>query len=431
MRASTYRNELSVNAMNPARMLCSILAAAMIATLAGLAPAAWAAPAAPPANDTCLTCHADKDAKNAAGQSIAVEGDKFAASVHGQMKLECTSCHADVSPHKIPHADKLKPVDCGTCHGDAVKEYTGTVHGKARNGGNTMAAGCTDCHGKHDIKRAKDADSRTNHANLEATCGKCHGNDALVQKAHLPGGNVASQFHDSIHGKALAGAAQGSAPTCTNCHGAHTIRAKGDEKSKTSRANIPSTCGACHEPVQQAFLRSQHGKLRQGGNMAAPGCNDCHSAHQIQQHEAPKFVTGVVEQCGTCHQDYLTTYRDTYHGQVTKLGFSRMATCASCHGSHEILPASDARSTIAGANRVKTCQACHEGAGIKFASYDPHANREDRARNPIYYYSAKFMEWLLIGVFGAFGLHTILWLGRELVDSLGRRVRGGQQRKEK
>ena len=127
-------------------------------------------------------------------------------------KLKCTDCHADVSAEKLPHAEKLKPVNCATCHDKAVKEYAGTVHGVARKGGNTVAATCTDCHGTHDIKRAKDADSRTNHANVEATCGKCHGNDAIVAKGKLPGGNIGSKFHDSIHGKALKGAAQGSAP---------------------------------------------------------------------------------------------------------------------------------------------------------------------------------------------------------------------------
>ena len=67
---------------------------------------------APSVNDTCLMCHADKDAKGAAGKSIAVDGAKFAASVHGEIKLKCTDCHADVSADKLPHADKLKPVNC-------------------------------------------------------------------------------------------------------------------------------------------------------------------------------------------------------------------------------------------------------------------------------------------------------------------------------
>ena len=387
---------------------------------------AFAAAAAP--NDTCFMCHGDKDAKGSAGNSIAVDQDAFAHSVHGGAKLACTACHADVSVDKIPHAEKLKPVDCANCHGQQVKEYRETVHGKARRGGNEVAATCIDCHGKHDILKSTDVASRTNHANLEATCGKCHGNDAIVKQAKLPGGNIVTQFHDSIHGRALKTAAQSAAPTCTNCHGAHSILAKDDPASRTNRARIPETCGTCHQPVQAAFAKGQHGKLRHDGNLAAPGCNDCHSAHQIQQHENAQFVTGVVEQCGTCHQEYLTTYRDTYHGQVTGLGNARMATCASCHGAHEILPESDPRSMVSAQNRVATCQQCHAGASANFASYDPHANRHDRARNPVYFYAAKFMEWLLIGVFGFFGVHTILWFGRLLVEQ---RASRRNERKER
>jgi hypothetical protein len=57
------------------------------------------------------------------------------------------------------------------------------------------------------------------------------------------------------------------------------------------------------------------------------------------------------------------------------------------------------------------------------ASFDPHANRHDRARNPVYWYAAKFMEWLLIGVFGFFGLHTLLWLARLWIEKFKRAQR--------
>ncbi len=230
-------------------------------------------------------CHAAADAKGADGRSIAVDGAKFAASVHGGLNLKCTDCHADVSADKIPHADKLKPVNCATCHEQAVKEYAATVHGKARKGGNNVAATCTDCHGTHDILRSKDPASRTNHANVEATCSRCHGDEATMAKGKLPSGNIASKFHDSIHGKALQGAAQGSAPTCTNCHGAHSILAKSEPESRTNRAKVPDTCGACHKPEREAYMKGMHGKMRQDGMLAAPGCTDCHSAHAIQQHE--------------------------------------------------------------------------------------------------------------------------------------------------
>ena len=36
--------------------------------------------------------------------------------------LECNNCHADVDPKKLPHADKLAPVDCGTCHAEEQKQ---------------------------------------------------------------------------------------------------------------------------------------------------------------------------------------------------------------------------------------------------------------------------------------------------------------------
>lgn len=380
-----------------------------------------AAPAAPPGvNETCLMCHGAADAKNAAGKSIAVDAAKFASSVHGSLKLECTACHADVSAQKIPHAEKLKPVNCATCHEQPVKEYAATVHGKARTGGNEVAATCTDCHGTHDILPAKDPASRTNHANIEATCSRCHGDDATMAKGKLPSGSVAGKFHDSIHGKALKGAAQGSAPTCTNCHGAHSILAKSEEGSRTNRARVPDTCGSCHGPERTAYMKGMHGKLRQDGVLAAPGCTDCHSAHSIQQHETPTFQTEVIKECGTCHSDYLSTYRDTFHGQVTALGYARMATCASCHGAHEVLPASNPASKVSKQNRLATCQQCHAGAGPNFASFDPHANRHDKVRDPLYYYAAKFMEILLLGVFAFFGIHTVFWLYRELRVKFGR-----------
>jgi hypothetical protein len=382
-----------------------------------------AAAGAPAANEVCLACHAAADAKGAGGKSIAVDAAAFAKSVHGELSLECTACHDDASPNKIPHAEKLLPVSCSTCHAQSFKEYQQTVHGAARKDGKDVAASCTNCHGTHDIRRSKDPESRTHHAKLEQTCGACHGNEKLVQQAHLPGGNVASRFHDSIHGRALGGAAQASAPTCTNCHGAHDIRPKGDEQSRTSRARIPETCGACHQPIKAKFAQGQHGKLRNEGNLAAPGCTDCHSAHEIKRHDAPGFQTAVIEQCGNCHADYLTTYRDTFHGQVTKLGYAKVATCASCHTAHEILPAGNPASTIAPANRIRTCQQCHAGASAKFASFDPHANRHDRARNPLYWYAATFMEWLLIGVFAFFGVHTAFWLARLWIEKY-RRAKG-------
>ena len=100
--------------------------AALILAAAALAATASAAAADP--NETCLACHSDKDAKGSSGKSIAVDPASFAKSVHGESKLACTACHTDVSEKKIPHPEKLKPVDCGTCHEKPVASCGSRPH---------------------------------------------------------------------------------------------------------------------------------------------------------------------------------------------------------------------------------------------------------------------------------------------------------------
>ena len=414
------RRPLSLESIQSAVTACAVL----VLTAFVMAGESAAAPATDP-NETCLACHGDKDAKSAGGKSIAVEGAAFAKSVHGEMKLECTACHTDVSAKTLPHAEKLKPVDCGSCHEKPVREYAATLHGVARKAGSAVAATCADCHGTHDILKTGNPASRTNHANLEQTCAACHGNEALIKRANLPGGNIASRYHDSIHGQAIANktSAKDAAPSCTNCHGAHDMRAKTDPASRVTRANIPGTCGSCHMNVKAAWEKSHHGQLRQANVLQAPGCTDCHSAHDIKQHNAPEWVLAVVQQCGSCHNDYIASYRDTFHGQVNELGYTQVATCASCHGSHEILPASNPVSKVSAQNRLATCRTCHPKANVNFALYDPHANRHRRDGGELLFFTGKFMDFLLIGVFGFFGAHTGLWFFRSWKVTRERRAK--------
>lgn len=400
---------------------------ALAAVLFSISVSAQAADAAPGPNDACLMCHGDAGAKNSAGGSIAVDAKTFSASVHGQMNFKCTDCHSDVSAEKLPHEPRLKPANCASCHEAAVKEYQATAHAKARAGGNLVAATCSNCHGNHDIQKSSEPASRTHVGRVESTCASCHGNEALIEKAKLPGGNIVSQYHDSIHGRKTngKGTAAAKAPTCTGCHGSHKILSKSDPASRVNREHIALMCGSCHQQVYSRFSGSQHGQLRQAGNSAAPTCIDCHSAHQIQQHGTSKWQAEVIKECGNCHQDFIKTYRDTYHGQVTQLGgIARMATCNSCHGAHEVLPASNPKSMISPENRVTTCRTCHPGANANFAAYKPHGNPHDRQGDPILYYTRLFMQLLLAGVFGFFGIHTLLWLMRSLKDV--RSGRGGR-----
>ncbi len=393
------------------------------------APAAFAQkPAAapkPPSNEDCLACHDDPSAKRADGRSVAVSAKAFAASVHGEGGIACVNCHADLArATEFPHAEKLARVDCAGCHDEQVKQYAVSVHAEARRASpQSVAATCTDCHGIHDIRSAKDPDSPTYHLNLVRTCGRCHGNDEIIRQGRIAIGNVVTDFQDSIHGQALLKSGLMVAPTCSDCHGFHDIRRKTSPESRVNRLAVPDTCGKCHEGIERQYRASVHGSALKEGNPLAPVCADCHSAHRIRRVDTDSWRLQIIQECGTCHAESIKTYRDTFHGQVTSLGFVRVATCSDCHGSHEIFPKADARSRVSASRIVTTCQKCHPAANASFTKYDPHADRENRHRNPLLFYAAKFMDALLIGVFTFFSIHTVLWFSRS--------APGGKPRKER
>jgi hypothetical protein len=203
-----------------------------------------------------------------------------------------------------------------------------------------------------------------------------------------------------------------TAPNCKTCHGMHDIRRASDPAAKVFRRNIPATCGSCHQGIERLYEESIHGTLFREGDKRAPVCTDCHTAHHIRRVDLEATRLEVVRECGNCHKESQESFRDTYHGQVTNLGFARIATCADCHKAHDIFRASDPRSTVSAAGRVATCQKCHPGTNEKFARYDPHPNPKNRRRDPFLFYASIFMKWLLIGVMASFGLHTVLWFPR-------------------
>jgi hypothetical protein len=298
-----------------------------------------------------------------------------------------------------------------------MEAYNKSIHAFARRQiASSVAAACADCHTSHDIRSSKDPAASTYALNLPATCSRCHGDPAIIKQGHIAIGNVAAQYKDSIHGRAVSKSGLLVAANCKSCHGSHDIRQKSDPASRVNRANSPATCGACHEGVMTQYVGGVHGQAFGKGNPKAPVCADCHSAHGIQRADVSSWQLDVIRECGTCHVNRIETYRDTFHGQVTSLGFVRVATCAACHGAHAILPASNPQSMTSKTRVLSTCQQCHPNATEGFAAYDPHADKHSPDRNPVLYVAAKFMEWLLVGVFGFFGLHALLWLPRGFAE---------------
>jgi len=261
--------------------------------------------------------------------------------------------------------------------------------------------------------------------NIPQTCGSCHGNPELAKKFGLA--NVYALYMDSIHGFALTKDGLLVAASCSSCHGSHKILSHTNPESRTYRTNIPATCGSCHAGPEAQYFAGIHGQQLKAGNPQAPVCADCHTAHGIARVQGVLWQMQTSATCGNCHKENYATYLDTFHAQISALGYAETARCWNCHRFHDILPPSDPKSTVAPGNLVATCGQCHADATVSFVSYHPHADPHDRKSFPALYFAALFMDLLLLSIFSFFGLHTILWFVRSFFDRPkgGLRAEGG------
>jgi thiosulfate reductase cytochrome b subunit len=347
----------------------------------GLLFAAGPASAATAPQIDCMPCHRDTG---------------IGSSVHRDQA--CTDCHEGIT--KVPEAGKPHPepvvtAACGDCHSREARQLQKSVH---------KTTGCESCHGKaHKIIAPDELTSPLAPTNQIRTCGKCHE-------------KVLDGYLGSIHARALLASGLVSAPACTDCHGAHRIEPHNAPGANDSHQKAPEVCGKCHAGVLRTWeSQSAHGKAWQEHNADGPVCTTCHNAHAIREPTRGSTRLGFPEECGNCHGARYTSYRGSFHGKATDLGFQASAICSDCHTPHANLPASDPRSSIHPSNLGKTCGHCHGETTAAFLTFDPHSNPTKVGHSPELHYTWIFMTALLFGVFGFFGLHDALWLQRALV----------------
>ena len=151
------------------------------------------------ANAICSDCHAPHyiypkgsaeraewrlSIPNACGKCHAKEREQYATSVHGKAVLNdknpaaaiCSDCHTshDVADPAKDTAKLVITKNCGGCHSENLKTYTGTYHGQVNTLGYAYTAKCFDCHGSHDVQRVNDPISAMHPDNRLKTCQKCH-----------------------------------------------------------------------------------------------------------------------------------------------------------------------------------------------------------------------------------------------------------------
>jgi cytochrome b subunit of formate dehydrogenase len=216
--------------------------------------------------ETCGRCHADRALVERRHIPIPQAYQLYQKSVHGRAvaagksAASCDDCHES---HDLRRANDPKssvyreniPKTCGKCHAAESKAYLASIHGAAMRQGVMKSPVCTDCHGEHSIRAARDPDSRVSVAHVSQTCGSCHEAEGISEKYGIPGGRLES-YADSFHGLAVRGGSKVAA-NCASCHGVHDIRPSSDPKSAISMENLPATCGKCHPGAGENFAKGR------------------------------------------------------------------------------------------------------------------------------------------------------------------------------
>ena len=380
----------------------------------------------------CGHCHSDLEYMRRYQPTIDSDPVAvFLKGIHGQHLQQagptdaasCLACHAKHAigstqdPASAIHPSQLSAL-CGHCHQEQRNALREDVHGRPPTAGQDAALplDCGTCHGSdlHAMVSVKDPQSPVFVKQQVQTCGHCHAQGL-------------ESYTRSVHGHGLEVSGLLVTAVCSSCHRAHGVFPANDTRSALHVTNAADTCSTCHRFIHERLQQSVHGRTNGPGretNEAAPGgdiqrapsCTDCHQGHDQPHPETLRFRQESSSRCGDCHGELQQGYELSLHGELTDLGYGPAAKCSDCHGGHDVLPASNPASPISAARRLETCQKCHLDASANFADFDPHADHRNPQRDPVIYWVYMTLMTLLLTTIGLFGLHSVLWFVRSLID---------------
>jgi hypothetical protein len=353
-----------------------LLAAAGLALPASAAPVEQTIP-----SSACLGCHSQPDLARTlvSGEllPLTIDDRLFAASVHGSAQLTCVDCHTAITryPHGNLISGDLRSVAlemsqvCQDCHQEQSDQAMDSVHQLALEAGNRNAAVCSDCHNPHTQTRLRDASTGEMlpeaRLHIPETCAQCHS-------------AIYDQYRASIHGSVLFEAGNTHVPTCTDCHGVHSID---DPGTAAFRLQSPQLCAACHTDPE---IMDQYG-----------------------------LSTAV-----------LSTYVADFHGTTVTLfeqrhpeQFLNMPVCFDCHGVHDIQRTDDPVYGIAmKENLLIACQQCHPDATINFPDAWMSHYIPSPQNYPLVYYVDLFYKILIPLVIGGMSIFVVSDIVRRLIE---------------
>lgn len=173
--------------------------------------------------------------------------------------------------------------------------------------------------------------------------------------------------------------------TCDSCHGGNPFTSANDSMSEDygfvgsfTPAESARLCASCHSDVNlmrqynlrtdqyDEYLTSEHGRLLNQGNTRVATCISCHGVHEIRKKNDPRstvFHTNVPETCAKCHAD--KELMDRYgkpHDQyeIYRKGYHGKILYGEIRGKNPLI--------------VPSCATCHGIHGARPPGVDEVAN---------------------------------------------------------
>jgi hypothetical protein len=219
---------------------------------------------------------------------------------------------------------------------------------------------------------------------------------------------------------------------CSTCHveiaaEEHPTRENLDQDATELFSYL--ACATCHPQEYERYRLGVHAEVLSGATPSesgypAPTCGHCHDSHYRQVLSRLEVIDAQVSICGQCHPTAVETYLEDYHGKTAvDLDYEQSASCADCHGSHEVLALDQPQEA------VRACRTCHPDASENMAGVLIHAE-ETLSPAPDQPHSREFVLLFLVQAFFVvltvsvlvfFYGHSFLWLLRGLHERLRRR----------
>jgi cytochrome b subunit of formate dehydrogenase len=319
------------------------------------------APGAPDSQISCLACHSGHktDAATLRERVFADGGVN-----------KCSTCHSGQHEGSLPAG-----VDCSACH---------TFHWDVQSDGASAPArtqsSCVSCHAEAEAHLAGSA-----HEAMGSSCTQCHATtvsgvaskcaENAAREVDCAKCHTAAETSWKMSPHAARNDNQHVAARCTDCHGGHEARGADDPASKTYPLNLPNTCERCHsvDPLPEhpapagakvaQYESSVHGRaLRVDGLVVSATCASCHGGHDIRRPDDPDAPTSrrhLPFTCGECHAGILSNYLEGVHGKAFTSGSAEVPVCNDCHSEHAIQDPMSAESNVSSKLVAETCARCH------------------------------------------------------------------------